>query len=69
MCVGAKDESRKIPQAASPLCERPLYGAPVFRRVIAGARAPRPCQAPRQSRCCGFCDVAIASLRSQRQQR
>lgn len=24
------------------LCERPLYGAPVFRRVIAAARQTRP---------------------------
>jgi hypothetical protein len=31
-----------VAETTLKLCERPLYGAPVFRRVIAAARQPKP---------------------------
>lgn len=36
------DPYGEIAEKTLALCERPLYGAPVFRRVIAAARQPRP---------------------------
>ncbi|HYA43803.1 MAG TPA: hypothetical protein VEF34_21080 [Syntrophobacteraceae bacterium] len=30
-----------VAEKTSKLCERPLFGAPVFRRVLAAARQPR----------------------------
>jgi hypothetical protein len=32
----------RVAEDTLKLCEQPLYGAPVFRRVIAAARSPRP---------------------------
>ncbi len=34
------DPYGEIAEKTRALCERPLYGAPVFRRVIAAARRP-----------------------------
>ena len=36
------DPHGEIADTTLKLCERPLYAAPVFRRVIAKAREPRP---------------------------
>lgn len=36
------DPYGEIAEKTCALCERPLYGAPVFRRVIAAARKPQP---------------------------
>jgi hypothetical protein len=36
------DPHGEVAQTTLKLCERPLYGAPVFRRVIAAARQPKP---------------------------
>jgi hypothetical protein len=36
------DPFGKIAEKTLKLCERPLYGAPVFRRVIAAARRGEP---------------------------
>lgn len=35
------DPYGKVAEQTLKLCERPLYAAPVFRRVIAAARPPR----------------------------
>jgi hypothetical protein len=35
------DPNGEIAETTLKLCERPLYAAPVFRRVIARARKPR----------------------------
>jgi hypothetical protein len=36
------DPYGEIAETTLKLCERPLYAAPVFRRVIANARKPSP---------------------------
>jgi hypothetical protein len=35
------DPHSQIAETTLRLCERPLYAAPIFRRVIAAARKPR----------------------------
>lgn len=36
------DPHGRVAETTLQLCERPLYAAPVFLRVIAAARKPRP---------------------------
>ncbi|HME22431.1 MAG TPA: hypothetical protein VKI44_14005 [Acetobacteraceae bacterium] len=36
------DPFGEVAERTRALCERPLYGAPVFRRVIAAARKSQP---------------------------
>jgi hypothetical protein len=36
------DPFGEVAEKTRALCERPLYAAPVFRRVIAAARKPQP---------------------------
>jgi hypothetical protein len=36
------DPHGKVAETTLRLCERPVYAAPVFRRVIARARQPKP---------------------------
>lgn len=36
------DPYGEVAEKTAALCQRPLYGAPVFRRVLAAARQPRP---------------------------